>query len=175
MKVFSKFTYLFLRIFYGKIEGANPFYILATVFFTQKILGFNRFIPWPAHHSSRILYKRNIKIGKGSFPGWMPGCYIQARNGIIFGNNVRLGPNVGIISANHCPDDFDHWIKTAPINIGNNVWIGMNSTVLPGITIGDDVVIGANSVVTHDIPSNSIAAGNPCKIIKENKPYKGNV
>lgn len=89
------------------------------------------------------------------------------------GDNVRIGPNVGLISANHCPDDFDKWIKTKPIVIGNNVWIGMNSTVLAGIKIGSNVIIGANSIVTKDIPDNSIAAGNPCKILSEKTPYKG--
>ena len=54
-----------------------------------------------------------------------------------------------------------------PIEVGNNVWIGGNVVVLPGVTIGDNVVIGAGSIVTKDIPSNSVAVGNPCKVIKE--------
>ena len=54
-----------------------------------------------------------------------------------------------------------------PIKVGNNVWIGGNVTVLPGVSIGDNVVIGAGSVVTKDIPSNVIAVGNPCRVIKE--------
>ena len=54
-----------------------------------------------------------------------------------------------------------------PIKVGNNVWIGGNVTVLPGVSIGDNVVIGAESVVTKDIPSNVIAVGNPCRVIKE--------
>ena len=54
-----------------------------------------------------------------------------------------------------------------PIKVGNNVWIGGNVVVLPGVTIGDNVVIGAGSIVTKDIPSNSVAVGNPCKVIKE--------
>lgn len=53
-----------------------------------------------------------------------------------------------------------------PIKVGNNVWIGGNVVVLPGVTIGDNVVIGAGSVVNKDIPSNSVAVGNPCKVIK---------
>ena len=54
-----------------------------------------------------------------------------------------------------------------PVVIGNHVWIGMNSVIMKGVTIGDNVIIGANSVVTRDIPSNTIAAGIPCKVIKE--------
>lgn len=53
-----------------------------------------------------------------------------------------------------------------PITVGSNVWFGGNVTVLPGVTIGDNVVIGAGSVVTHDIPSNSVAVGNPCRVIR---------
>jgi acetyltransferase-like isoleucine patch superfamily enzyme len=84
-----------------------------------------------------------------------------------------MGPGVGLISANHDLNDYDRWPDTPPIRIGDNVWIGMNTVVLPGIKIGDNVVIGSNSVVTKDIPSNSIAAGNPCRVIKEKAPYQG--
>jgi acetyltransferase-like isoleucine patch superfamily enzyme len=80
---------------------------------------------------------------------------------------------VGLISANHDLDDYDRWPTCPPILIGNNVWIGMNTVVLPGITIGDNVAIGANSVVTKNIPANSIAAGNPCRVIRAKAPYKG--
>jgi len=101
------------------------------------------------------------------------GCYIQARNGIRLGNNVRIGPGVGIISAGHSLDDYDVHEDGPPIVIGNNVWIGMNSVILPEVTIGDNVVVGAGSIVTTDIPANSIAAGNPCKVIKPKPPYRG--
>lgn len=53
-----------------------------------------------------------------------------------------------------------------PISVGNNVWIGGNVTVLPGVTIGNNVTIGAGSVVTRDIPDNTLAVGNPCRVIK---------
>jgi len=84
-----------------------------------------------------------------------------------------MGPNVGLISSNHDHHDYDKWTVTGPIRLGSNVWIGMNSVIMPGVSIGDNVVIGANSVVSHDIPSNSIAVGNPCKKIKEKGPYMG--
>lgn len=100
-------------------------------------------------------------------------CYIQGRNGIFIGHNLRVGPGVGLISANHDIDDYDRWPETEPIRIGDNVWIGMNSVVLPGITIGDNVVIASGSIVTQNIPSDSIAAGNPCRVIKEKTPYRG--
>lgn len=165
--------YYFLSIFYKKINGANPLYILGSVFFTQKILGFNRQVPWPAHFSSKFRNVKNIKIGNRSFPGWGPGCYIQGKNGIIIGNNCRFAPNIGIISANHNQNDYDKWDKTDPIIIGDNVWVGMNSIIMPGVNIGSNVIIGAGSIVTKNIPSNSIAVGNPCKVIKEKDTYQG--
>ena len=165
--------YLFVRPFYKKVSGLNPYAILWVTFFTQKILRINGNVPWAVDFRSLVSEHQKIKIGSNTSPGIMPGNYIQGKNGIIFGNNVRLGPGVGIISANHSADNFDVWTKCDPIQIGNNVWIGMNSVILPGIKIGDNVIIGANSVVNKDVPPNVIAAGNPCKIISEKGPYKG--
>ena len=89
---------------------------------------------------------------------------------ICFGDNVLVGPNCGFYTAGH-PLDVERrtqWLEYAkPIHVGNNVWFGGNAVVLPGVTIGDDVVIGAGSVVTKDIPSGVLAAGNPCKVIRE--------
>ena len=98
-------------------------------------------------------------------------------NGVIldgakveFGNNVFIGPNCGFYTAGH-PTDYVQRNKgleyVKKIKVGNNVWIGGNVVVLPGVTIGDNVVIGAGSVVTKDIPSNVLAFGNPCKAIKK--------
>lgn len=88
-------------------------------------------------------------------------------------NNFRMGPGSGLISANHDENDYDQWVKSRPIRIGDNVWLGMNVVVLPGIHIGDNVVVGAGSVVTKDIPSNVVAAGNPCRVIRDKAPYAG--
>ena len=104
-------------------------------------------------------------------PGDTPGCYIQGINGIHFGSNIEIGPGVRIISSNHQEDDYSISKKSEPIYIGNNVWLGSNAIILPEVTIGDNVVIGAGSVVTKNIPSNSIAVGNPCRVIKHKKPY----
>lgn len=84
-----------------------------------------------------------------------------------------MGPNVGLISSNHDLDDYDRHLAEEPIMIGDNVWIGMNSVIMPGVRIGDNVVIGAGSVVTRDIPSDSIAAGNPCAVLRPKPPYAG--
>ena len=90
--------------------------------------------------------------------------------GVEIGDRVFIGPNVGIYTANH-PTDVRRREKgyewALPVKIGNKVWIGGGVTILPGVTIGDNTVIAAGSVVTKDIPAKVVAAGNPCKVIKE--------
>ncbi|YCO05205.1 sugar O-acetyltransferase [Vibrio sp. VNB-15] len=89
---------------------------------------------------------------------------------IYIGNHVMIGPNVTIATAGH-PIDPDLRREVAqfniPVRIGDNVWIGANSVVLPGVTIGENSVIGAGSVVTKDIPANVVAVGNPCRVLRE--------
>ena len=90
--------------------------------------------------------------------------------GVEIGNRVFIGPNVGIYTVNH-PTDARRREKryecALPVKIWNKVWIGGGVTILPGVTIGDNTVIAAGSVVTQDVPANVVAAGNPCKVIKE--------
>ena len=89
---------------------------------------------------------------------------------VTFGDNVFIGPNCGFYTPEHPLDAKTRATGleyALPINIGNNVWIGGNVIVLGGVTIGDNTVIGAGSVVTKDIPSNTVAVGNPCRVIKE--------
>lgn len=89
---------------------------------------------------------------------------------IYIGNYVMIGPNVTIATAGH-PIEPELRKKVAQFNIsvhiGDNVWIGANSVVLPGVTIGENSVIGAGSIVTKDIPSNVVAVGNPCRVLRE--------
>ncbi|MFI3314852.1 MAG: sugar O-acetyltransferase, partial [Rikenellaceae bacterium] len=88
---------------------------------------------------------------------------------VTFGDNVFIAPNCGFYTATH-PTNSEERNKglefAKPITIGNNVWIGAGVSVLPGIEIGDNCVVGAGSVVVKSIPSNSIAVGNPCRVIK---------
>ncbi|WP_455543057.1 sugar O-acetyltransferase [Intestinibacter sp.] len=89
---------------------------------------------------------------------------------VIFGDNVFIGPNCGFYTAGH-PIDFDRRNQgleyAYPITVGNNAWFGAGVHVVPGVTIGSNVVIGAGSVVTKNIPSNSVAVGNPCKVVRQ--------
>ena len=89
---------------------------------------------------------------------------------IFIGNYVMFGPNVTLATAGHpiMPRLRQDGMQfNIPIRIGNNVWIGAGTIVLPGVTIGENTVIGAGSVVTKDIPANVVAVGNPCKILRE--------
>lgn len=112
-------------------------------------------------------YGSNIFVGKNCFINY--NCTILDNGKVRLGDNCMLAPNVSIYTAGHAlyPDSrnlgYEYGID---VTIGNNVWIGGNTVILPGISIGDNAVIGAGSVVTKDIPAWSFAAGNPCKVIR---------
>lgn len=115
-------------------------------------------------------YGSNIELGKKVYMNF--GCTILDCAKVKIGDHTMLGPHVQIYAAAH-PLDAKTRVSgleyALPITIGKNCWIGGNSIVLPGITIGNNCVIGAGSVVTKNIPDNSIAVGNPCRVIKETK------
>ena len=137
----------------------------------QKLLRINARAPWPVHFTSKVVHPGNIKKGIMVDPGDTPGCYINAKNGIEFGSNIEIGPGVKILSSNHDPNDYSKSTQNTPISIGDNVWIGANAVILPGVQIGDNVIIGAGSVVTKNIPPNVVAVGIPCSPKKEKAPY----
>lgn len=88
---------------------------------------------------------------------------------IEVGNDVLFGPHVTVATAGHPIQPqlrFQGLQYNAPVKIGNNVWIGAHAVLLPGVTVGDNTVIGAGSVVTKDIPSNVVAVGNPCRVLR---------
>ncbi|MEZ8820362.1 MULTISPECIES: sugar O-acetyltransferase [unclassified Vibrio] len=89
---------------------------------------------------------------------------------VFIGDNVMIAPNVTIATGTH-PISPELRLKAAqfnvPVRIGNNVWLGAHTVVLPGVTIGENSVIGAGSIVTQDIPANVVAVGNPCKVVRE--------
>ena len=89
---------------------------------------------------------------------------------IYIGDNTMIGPNTVIATAGHpvCPEIREKGGQfNIPVHIGKNCWLGAGVIVLPGITIGDNTVVGAGSIVTHDLPANVVAAGNPCRILRE--------
>lgn len=113
-------------------------------------------------------YGKHTFVGKNFYANF--DCIFLDVNTITIGDNVMFGPRVGLYTAGH-PIDKDVRITGLeyglPITIGNNVWIGGNVVVMPGVHIGDNTIIGSGSVVTKDIPSDVIAAGNPCKVIRK--------
>lgn len=151
-------------------EGLSTKAVYQMAFF-QKILRINSEAPWPVHWSSRIDAPEKIQRGT-ECPGYMPGCYYNARNGIILKNNVTIGPNVNFVSMNHDTLDFYKFIAASPIIIGENSWIGAGVTILPGVELGEHTIVGANSVVTKSFTgTNQIIAGNPARVIKQIEPY----
>lgn len=116
-------------------------------------------------------YGYNIELGENFYSNH--NLVILDGAPVRFGDNVFIGPNCGFYTAGHPIDvkQRNEGLEYAhPILVGNNVWIGGNVVVLPGVTIGDNAIIGAGSVVTKDLPGNVIAVGNPCRIIREINP-----
>ena len=113
-------------------------------------------------------YGWNIEVGENFFANY--GLTILDVGKVTIGENAQIAPNVSIYTAGHPihPDSRNSGYEYGiPITIGDNVWIGGDSVILPGVHIGNNVVIGSGSVVTKDIPDNMIAAGNPCRVIRE--------
>lgn len=113
-------------------------------------------------------YGFNISIGKNFYTNHNVTILDGAK--VTFGDNVFIAPNCVFSTSGHAIDSEQRGrgLEIAwPITVGDNVWIGANVSVLPGVAIGSDTIIGAGSVVNRDIPSGVIAAGNPCKVIRK--------
>lgn len=113
-------------------------------------------------------YGSNIYIGENFYANF--DCLILDVAEVHIGNNVMFGPRVNVFTAGHpiAAEVRNAQLEFgAPVTIGDNVWIGGNVTINPGVTIGANAVIGSGAVVTKDIPANTIAAGNPCRVIRE--------
>ena len=111
-------------------------------------------------------FGRNLRFGHQVFVN--TGCFFMDRGGITIGDDVFIGPKVNLITINHDPDpDNRSATYGRPIVIEDKVWIGINSTILPGVRIGYGAIVGAGSVVTKDVPAMTIVAGNPARIIKK--------
>ena len=132
--------------------------------------------PFHVDYGCNIYFGNNCEVNMN--------CTFLDDNKIIIGDNVLIAPNVQIYTAYHPTHYLDRFTisenetfnfcktQTAPVIIGKNVWIGGGTIILPGVTIGDNTVIGAGSVVTKDIPADTIAYGNPCKVHNANERSK---
>ncbi len=130
--------------------------------------------PFYVDYGNNIYFGNNCEVNMN--------CTFLDDNQIIIGNNALIAPNVQIYTAFHPASAADRFgepkedgsfafckTQTAPVVIGDNVWIGGGAIIMPGVTIGDNVVIGAGSVVTRDIPGNVVAYGSPCRAMRENR------
>lgn len=130
--------------------------------------------PFFVDYGNNIYFGNNCEVNMN--------CTFLDDNIIHIGDNALIAPNVQIYTAFHPTNSLERFGKpkkdgsfefcktqTAPVTIGNNVWIGGGAIIMPGVAIGNNVVIGAGSIVTKDIPDNSIAYGNPCQVMRENK------
>lgn len=116
----------------------------------------------------RCEFGKNISIGNDVYINF--GCIILDCAEVTIGANTLIGPNIGIYAVNHVINAEER-IKGGcfgkPVYIGKRVWLGGDTKIMAGVTIGDETIIGAGSIVTKSIPSGVIAAGNPCKVIRE--------
>lgn len=130
--------------------------------------------PFYVDYGNNIYFGDNCEVNMN--------CTFLDDNRIVIGDHALIAPNVQIYTAFHPTNPYDRFgepredgsfafcrTQTAPVIIGDHVWIGGGVIIMPGVTIGDNVVIGAGSVVTKDIPSNVIAYGNPCRVVRENR------
>lgn len=111
-------------------------------------------------------YGTNITLGDGCYLNF--NCNFVDDGKITVGKRVKFGPAVTIATVGHpIKPELRRFMYTDDVTIGDSCWIGANVTICPGVTIGENSVIGAGSVVVKDIPANSVAVGNPCRVIRQ--------
>src|SRR5690606_28844849 len=126
----------------------------------QRIFRINSHVPWPVHWSSIVAYPEKIEMRFWRpYPGYMTGNYIQTKNGIIIGKNVRIGPGVKIISASHDIYDYDKHTVNGKIVLEDNVWLAANVVILPGVEIGPHTVVAAGAVVNKSFKEENCVLG----------------
>jgi len=130
------------------------------------------FLGIPTHYKLRIHplvrvdYPANVHRGMGGCIG--QGGFLQGPGQIYIGDDVWIGPNVGIITANHDLENLSKDAEPSDVVIGDHCWIGMNAVLLPGVELGDGVIVGAGSIVTKSFKDgHCMIAGNPAKIIRQ--------
>ncbi len=133
-----------------------------------KRMGVNLDSRWPVSPRCTVVCPKNITFHPDDLNNFQSaGCYFQGIGDINIGKGTYIAQNVGIITANHDPANLDKHLDPKPVFIGEKCWIGMNSVILPGVTLGPNTVVGAGSVVTKSfLEGNCVIAGSPAKKIK---------
>lgn len=128
----------------------------------------NQTAKFPINQQCRVICPENIDFDPNDLNNFHSyGIYYQALGKIYIGSGSYIGPNVGLITSNHEFNKLDKHMEPEAIVLGEKCWIGMNSTILPGVILGDRTVVGAGSVVTHSFPyGHCLIAGNPARLIK---------
>jgi len=158
-------SYDLKSLFRMRKEMSVGYYL--TDFLFRRILRQNAAVKWAVHHTSTVHVPNKITRGKNVFPGDSPGVYINAVNGIVIGDYTNIGPNVGLVSANHDLVNNDMHVAVPPIEIGRYCWLGMGAVVLPGVKLADFTIVGAGAIVTKSFTEGyCVIAGNPARIIK---------
>jgi len=160
--------YKLFKIIYPKFNPTNQsIKLLFLLLFLQKIVGINRKIPWPVHFTSQIKDYNKI-IFTNQSPGISLSCYIDARNGVIIKENVRIGPKVSIISQNHDNCNLAEYVYEKPIIIGNDCLLSTNCVILPGVELGAHTIVAAGAIVTKSFSEGfQIIGGIPAEVIKK--------
>ena len=148
--------------------------LLLDYFIFQKIFRINGAVPWPVHFTSKIRGAEHIQKGICCDPGDNIGVYINAYGGLKMGNNVSISQHTTITTTNHYKYDHRKQSKVQGIEIGNNVWIAANCSIIAGSKIGDNVTIGAGCVIRGEIPSNCtvVHSSSQLEIIPKDKAYE---
>lgn len=115
------------------------------------------------HAALRVDYGHQVTLGRQVFANH--DLTLMAAGGITIGDGAMIGPHATILTANHDLDNL-RVLVCKPVTVGEGAWIGANATILPGVHIGKHAVIGSGSVVTHDVPDDTIAVGNPARPLR---------
>lgn len=167
LSIFFERRYLCGRYFDASVSG----YLWALrAIWQRNILRLARPLPFPAALNSYVSNGTGIEFHPDDLNNFQsPGTYFQNFSGrITLRKGCYIGPNVGIITANHDPSDPDRHLPPQDVTIGEKCWVGMNSVILPGVTLGPQTIVGAGAVVTKSFPrGHCLIAGVPATILKE--------
>ncbi|AQS47182.1 hypothetical protein BMG03_04735 [Thioclava nitratireducens] len=150
-------------------EQLIGYFWAANAVWTRNILRLAAPLPFPTGFRTHVSNPRNIHFHPDDLNNLQsPGTYFQNFAGQIYlGKGCFIGPNVGIITANHDPSSLDEHLCAKDVRIGADSWIGMNAIILPGVTLGPRTIVAAGAIVTKAVPEgNCVLAGNPAKKIR---------